>query len=139
MTTSNFTTQNFSAKSLVRALCIAGIAAVVVAALMDQYVVVPRDEKIVLLREQLSAVESDLSRYERTDSRAELRAASGAVDFQAWAEQQPEYFERVSGVECLVMRVTQDKWRVRKRRVGGNTMLSLDSSVGGPAACDRVR
>lgn len=105
---------------------------------MYHYAVEPRNEDIDRLEKRVASAESVLEKYERVDTRAEMRAASGAVDFQAWAEQQPEYLERVRGIECLVVRVSKDEWKVRKRRVGENMTVALDSRVGGPVACDRL-
>jgi len=125
-------------KNVFRYVGVSALSALVVAVAMHHFLVVPRDADIDRLQKRADAAESDLAHYERVDTRAELRAASGAVDYQAWAQEQPEYLERVNGVECLVLRVGKDQWKVRKRRVGGNMMLALDSGIGGPAACDRL-
>lgn len=97
------------------------------------------EETLEVERRSGAELSGELASYQSLDTRSRQMQAAQVVDFQAWAQDQGVYQERVQGVDCQVDRLGQDKWHVTKRRVGGDVTVTADFAIGGPAACDRVR
>lgn len=96
------------------------------------------EQKLEVERRSNSEMSAELAPYLKLDTRSSQRQTAQVVDFQAWAQEQEVYQERVRGVECRVDRLAQNKWHVTKRRVGSDIVVTADLAIGGPEACDRV-